>query len=232
MISTITIDLDDTLWDNKPTLEYAENVLHDWLQINVPLLAAQNSIEDMKQHRQEISNEDQKLSHDMTLLRSESLLRLSKDLGYSEDIINEAMDVFLQARNNVKLYDDVLLFLEESQKNYQLVALSNGNADVNAIGIGKYFSRTFSPADMGTSKPDPAMFYYVFDQMSIEADSVLHIGDEPKTDVLGAAAAGVRCIWINRNNMRLPEEISQPEMEISSLAQLTPLSEAIRDLCK
>ncbi len=230
VISVITIDLDDTLWDNRPTLDYAEEVLHDWLKEKVPLFAAKYSIEDMKKHRSEISKVDQKLSHDMTLLRRESLYRLSNSLGYSEQLMDQAMEVFLVARNNVTLYDDVIPFLESCRaKNYQIVALSNGNSDVHAIGIGQYFSMTLSPSDVGTSKPDPAMFHFVFDQMNIKPDAVLHIGDEPKTDILGAASAGVPCVWINRNSMKLPEGIPAPEIEVTTLTQLIPLCETLQN---
>lgn len=224
MISVITIDLDDTLWDNKPTLEYAEKVLYDWLNINAPLLAEKHSIDAMKEHRRDISLENKKLSHDMTELRRESLYRLSQEMGYSEKLMDEAINIFLNARNNVTLYDDVIPFLEAClMKSYQIVALSNGNADVHAIGIGKYFSMTLSPSDVGTSKPDPAMFQFVFDQMNINADSVLHIGDEPGTDILGASRARVRNVWINRNNMEYPTGIPKPDIEITSLNELIPL---------
>ncbi len=227
MISVITIDLDDTLWDNKPTLEYAEKVLHDWLKKNAPLLAEKYSIEAMKEHRREISLQDEKLSHDMTLLRRQSLHRLSHKTGYSEKLMDDAMEIFLYARNHVTLYDDVIPFLEACKDNYHIVALSNGNADVHAIGLGDYFSMTLSPSDVGTSKPDPAMFHFLFDRMNIEANSVVHIGDEPETDILGARSAGVKNVWINRNNLKYPAGIPQPDMEITSLRQLVPLSNII-----
>ncbi len=228
-ISVITIDLDDTLWDNKPVLEYAENSLHNWIQKNLPRISEQYSINDLTLHRQETALEHTEISHDLTLVRLNSLSRICQDLGYSEEQARQAMDVFLDARNNVTLYDDVIPFLDKVKKEYRIVALSNGNADVEAIGLGHYFTMTLSPSDVGSSKPEPDMFYSVFDELNVSASSVLHIGDEPETDILAAHRCGVYNIWINRNEAEFPAHIPLPDMEIKSLDQLIHTNEIVSD---
>lgn len=225
MFSVISLDLDDTLWDNKPTLEYAENTLYEWLQVYAPSITAVFSNEDLKLHRTELARKNPHLKHDMTLLRHQSLADIARQNECSDEIPDKAMTVFLKARNNVVLYDDVIPFLETIRADHKIVALSNGNADVNAIGLGDYFSLIISPADVGVAKPDPSMFHAVFEKLNVAPHEVLHIGDEPMTDVLGAQNAGVCNVWINRNNLQFPEHIPQPHCEVSSLEQLLPIKD-------
>lgn len=219
-VSVITIDLDDTLWDNKPTLDYAEQTLHNWLKQKSPRIAEVYSISDLESHRREIALENPGISHDLTLLRLESLSQLCKEMGYMEEKAHEAISVFLEARNNVTLYNDVIPFLDKVSRNYKIVALSNGNANVDVIGLGHYFTLTLSPSCVGRSKPEPDMFYHVINQLNIEPDSILHVGDEPETDILGAHRAGVYSVWLNRHGVDFPKHIPLPDMEITSLSQL------------
>jgi hypothetical protein len=47
----ISIDLDGTLWNNMPALEYAKKKLYAWLKDNTPGLTESFSIVDFKAHR-------------------------------------------------------------------------------------------------------------------------------------------------------------------------------------
>ncbi len=219
-VSVITLDLDDTLWDNGPTLNHAELTLHQWLQEHAPRLTDQYSIAGLKKHRKQLVETDPEMRHDMTRLRYTSLRLLAAETGYLEQHVLEAMQVFLQARNNVTLYDDVIPALTALSRKYKLVALSNGNADIDSIGISQFFNLAISPAQAGLSKPDPAMFFAVMDKLCVGAEEILHIGDEPATDILGAQRAGVKNIWINRHNSPWPDDLPKPGAQIACLSEL------------
>ena len=226
-ISVITIDLDDTLWDNKPALEYAEDRLYTWLKQNTPRLVESFSIADFKTHRKNLADQKPELRHDMTKQRYASLLKLAEEKDYDKKLVKKGLEVFLQARNNVNLYPDVVPVLKQLSTKYELVTVTNGNANINKVGIDKYFSLSVSPSDVGTSKPDPAMFEYITKQMNVMSNMIVHIGDEPKTDILGAQNAGIRNIWLNRKNMKWPTEHPQPDVEISTLYELIPALETL-----
>ena len=55
--------------------------------------------------------------------------------GYAESACEEALEVFLAARNRVEFFDDVRPALERLRARYRLFALSNGNADLERCGI-------------------------------------------------------------------------------------------------
>ena len=222
-ISVVAIDLDDTLWDNRPALEYAEKQLYEWLEVNAPRLTEAFSIADFKAHRKKLAEQKPELHHDMTLQRHESLALLAKEKCYDEKVAASAMDAFLQARNNVTLYSDVVPVLKELSSSYDLIAVTNGNANIKKIGIDRYFKMSVSPADIGTSKPDPMVFEFIMKRMNIMPDMLVHVGDEPATDILGAQNAGIRNIWLNRNKIEWPADYALPDIEISTLHDLIPV---------
>ena len=45
-------------------------------------------------------------------------------------------------------------------------------------------------------KPDPAIYELVFDLLGVPRDRVLAVGDSLRTDIAGAAAAGVSAVWV------------------------------------
>jgi putative hydrolase of the HAD superfamily len=52
---------------------------------------------------------------------------------------------------------------------------------------------------------------------------MVHVGDHPEHDVLGAHNAGVRAIWLNRLGAPFPGHMPAPWASIANLAQLPPL---------
>ena len=52
------------------------------------------------------------MAHDFTFLRKQTLRDHAREFGYAEAMADEAFEAFLQARNEVVLYDDVLPGLE------------------------------------------------------------------------------------------------------------------------
>ena len=128
-----------------------------------------------------------------------------------------AVEVFLDARSQVELFDEVDAVLRTLGQRYRLVALTNGNTDLVRAGVHHYFEFALSPADTGTSKPDPRMFEAVLNRAGVTANAVLHVGDEPRYDILGAHNARIRSVWINRNARDWPAECPRAHAEITTL---------------
>lgn len=61
--------------------------------------------------------------------------------------------------------------------------------------------------DAHSYKPRPELFTHAIRSAGIRADEIIHIGDSLSSDAAGAASAGIRSIWINRNNRAVPEGI-------------------------
>ncbi|MBT4098698.1 MAG: HAD family hydrolase [Gemmatimonadetes bacterium] len=59
--------------------------------------------------------------------------------------------------------------------------------------------------------------------MNLDAEDVWHIGDNVRTDVGGANAAGLHSVWLNRFEQTLTEDDPVPDIEVKSLSELASL---------
>jgi putative hydrolase of the HAD superfamily len=72
----------------------------------------------------------------------------------------------------------------------------------------------------GAAKPDARIFSELLRAAGVPAGEVMHIGDDPLTDVSGAARAGLQAVWLNRDARDWPAELEPPARTISTLAEL------------
>ncbi len=201
MIKLITFDLDNTLWDTDPVIIQAEQHLYDWLKKNCPALTNQYSKESMRQFKMGVANANPALKHKVSTLRLEAIKLNLLDVGYDDRAATlqaqQAFDIFHQARQQVSFFDHTLHVLDDLKKTYQLAALTNGNADVSVIGLDCYFDFSLSAELVGKQKPEPDMFLAALDHANVAAEEVIHIGDHPEHDIMGASQVGFHTIWVN-----------------------------------
>jgi FMN hydrolase / 5-amino-6-(5-phospho-D-ribitylamino)uracil phosphatase len=216
----ISLDLDDTLWPVAPVIASAEVVLFDWLKTHYPRAARGHTIESMRARRARIAVRYPERSHDLTFLRRHSLARQFVAAGYAESLCDEAMEVFLEARNRVELYDDVRPSLTRLRAAYRLYAVSNGNADLKRCGIGDLFDGHITAISAGAAKPDARIFAALAEMARVSPEEVLHVGDDPLADVVGARQAGMQAAWLNRDSRTWPVTLAPPARTISTLAEI------------
>ena len=104
-----------------------------------------------------------------------------------------------------------------------MVALSNGNADVQCIGIGHYFRSSISASEFGAAKPDVRIFHAAATAVDVLPHEVLHVGDDATLDAQGALNAGMQAVWINSANHPWPHDDVQPHATVDSLTALCRL---------
>ncbi len=221
-IQAITFDLDDTLWAVMPVLRRAEQRLHQWLLAHCPDAARSFDVDAMRALRAQVARENPGLAHDLTLLRKKTLQAALTRHGHSPTDADAALEVFLAARHEVTLYADVTPALRTLSRRFRLASLSNGNADVRRVGLGRYFGIRVNAAEVGAVKPDHAIFRAACERLGCPPRQVLHVGDHPEHDVLGAADAGMKTVWVNRDGARW-EHAHRPDAEVPSLAPIAGL---------
>jgi len=218
----ISLDLDDTLWPVAPVLAAAEAELSSWLETHHPRAMQGHDIDSMRRLRASIAARHPGQSHDMTFLRRQALALQFAAAGYAPGPgpVEEALEIFMRGRNRVELYADVPPALERLRTKYRLFALSNGNADLERCGLAQWFEGHITAAAAGAAKPDAKIFAALVSAAGVPADQVLHIGDDPLADVVGAARAGLQSVWLNREAREWPAEFAPPARTVTSLAQI------------
>ena len=198
-IRAITLDLDDTLWPVWPTINRAEAALQSWLVLQAPATAALYAQRGTRSaHREHIRNTRPDLAHDLSTQRREAIRLGLVQAGDDPALADAAFDVFFAERQRVDLFADALPALEYLSSCYPVVALSNGNADVQRVGLGRYFHASVNARDVGVAKPDARIFQRGAQAAGVAPEQVLHIGDDAELDGAGALAVGMQMAWVNR----------------------------------
>lgn len=223
-IRAITLDLDDTLWPIGPVMLRAEQRLDEWLRAHCPPVAEAWPVAAMRELRDRVASENPDLAHDFTSQRLLCLRAALVPHGYGETHVEAAFAEFYAARNEVECYADALPALERLAARYPLVSLSNGNADLDRIGLARFFHFSISSRSFGKAKPAAEIFHAACAGLNLPADQVLHVGDDVLTDVIGASQAGLRSAWLNRNGATWSHE-RRPDLIARDLGELAAVLE-------
>lgn len=218
-ILALSFDLDDTLWPVDPAIARAEQALDTWLRTNCPAVAEQYPIPAMRALRERIAAEHTHLAHDFIAQRKLALRMALEPHGFGDEHVDAGFAEFHSARNAVEFYDDTLPALERLVARFPMISLSNGTADLDRIGLRHLFAQSISARAEGVAKPATAIFRMACTRLGIAPENVLHVGDDAALDVLGAHAAGLRTVWVNRRGVAWTESV-QPDLIVTSLEQL------------
>lgn len=223
VIRAVLFDLDDTLWPIVPVIERAESLLYDWLKRHTPAVASRVTIDSMRRRRQALMATDPVYQLDLRALRHAVLVEAFHECGEDVAMVDQAMTVFSKARNEVAPFDDVLPTLANLRGRLQLGSISNGVADLEAIGIAHFFQTSVAAHRFGCAKPDAAIFHAACDALQVAPHEAVFVGDDPLLDVQGAQNAGMRAVWMNRPELgparSLPDDV-HPHVVCTSLYEL------------
>ena len=194
----VLFDLDDTLWPIAPVIAQAELTLYAWLQQHAPRVAAGHTIDSLRQARLELLARQPAFHLDLGALRRAGLLAAFEAAGEDGAKVELAMEHFFAARNAVAPYEDVMPGLERLGQLVLVGSISNGNADLRAIGLSHHFKVSVAAHQLGCAKPDAAIFLAACRELGVAPEDAVYVGDDVLLDVRGAQQAGLRAVWLNR----------------------------------
>lgn len=142
--------------------------------------------------------------------------------------IKEFQDRYLVAMEEaLRLFPDALPALDAlaaTQPRPVLGLLTNGpaatqRARLQRLGLSDRFDVIVISGDIGCSKPDPAFFAEALRRAGGLAPSeAVMIGDNTAADIVGAKAAGLAAVWLNRPGAPWPDHLpQQPDAMVGDL---------------
>ncbi|HEY4374343.1 MAG TPA: HAD family hydrolase [Burkholderiales bacterium] len=224
VIKAIAFDLDDTFWPIAPTIDRAEKAMIAWIKAEYPHVAPQFDINSLRLLRASLVAENPALKHDVINLRRNTIRAAFLEAAESEAAADLAFDFFRSERNRVEFFPDVLPALERLRERYTLAVISNGFADLTAIGIHGHFAAIVSAHEVGVSKPHPAIYGTCVERVGLTPAELVYVGDDPDNDIIGPSAAGMAAVWINRQGRPWPEEHAESG-EPTQFADLTEFAD-------
>ena len=223
-VELITFDLDNTLWDVDTIIIRAETTMREWMGAEAPSALEVYTSDALHDIRASVFARHAHMRHDLTHMRievlNEVMLRAGHNQAQARALAEAAFDVFFVGRNTVEFFPHALNTLATLAERCQLYALTNGNADIERAGLGPYFAGAFSSADVGASKPDPAMFHAALAATGLDPKAAVHVGDNLVDDIQGAQKVGMQTVWVNLGDAALEPEGVTPDAIVTSLGEL------------
>lgn len=117
------------------------------------------------------------------------------------------------------------------QQRYQLAVICNTGATpgsvlrdmLDRVGIGPYFTVQTYSNEEGLAKPRPEIFHRTLGRLGVEPVNAVHVGDNGRTDVAGAVAAGMQAIWFQSHPQASAPVAGQALSTITSFSNLLRL---------
>lgn len=225
-VAAISFDLDDTLYDNGPAIERAEQWMLEhlrseylatamldkprWLDLKRTMLIAHPEL------RQDVSLARQRTIH-------EAMLQGGMAAAIASREAEQVFAGFLVERSKIEVSDATHDLLARLAERYPLVVITNGNLDLAQAGLNDYFTLVYKAGAGARMKPAPDMFVQAQAALKLVPDRILHVGDHPVTDVLGARLHGFRAAWLNDRQRSWRQLPLLPDVELNGLGELADL---------
>ncbi len=231
-IKAVSFDLDDTLYDNKPIIGAAEEWFAQmlWERYKLPRKTACYDFWAEVKNREAFLHPE--LEDDVTLLRARSLVTAFMELGKPlPGGLDEGLSLtreFIHERSKITVPESSFALLKTLGERYPLAALSNGNSDTKQDGLAPYFKYDLRPQAGGPRrKPFPDLWLKFAESEGIKPGEILHVGDEPYSDINGAVKAGCQCAFLKDGiagkSPGVKDLRALPTVELSSLGELLTL---------
>ncbi len=220
-VRAVTLDLDDTLWPFAPVGRRIEAALHGFLTEHAPATAARYDHAMALEAMAAVREERDDLAHDLGALRRLVMRRLLADAGDDPDLADPAFEIVYAARQRVELFPDAAAALDRMAARLPLLAVTNGNADLELTGVARWFSAgCLSAEQLGVGKPDARVFAAACERLGVPPADVLHAGDHPEHDVAGALDFGMQAAWVHRDLEGDPPAGAARVADLTALADL------------
>jgi putative hydrolase of the HAD superfamily len=148
---------------------------------------------------------------------------LCRRLGIEDEAEDLARTVYAEfgKADRWRAYDDVapaFMRMRESGAKVGIISNWDGRLEglLGGLGLLPLIDTIVSSAAVGLHKPDPRIFELACERLGVEPAACAHVGDHFYSDVLGARAAGLRPVMIDRRGTGS----TAPVTVISSLDEL------------
>lgn len=131
--------------------------------------------------------------------------------------------VFLECWQQLSPFPEVAGTLPRLHEQYQLIALSNGDAwfleHLATNRIQYDFDHVISVDLVGAFKPHPGVYRRAATIAGLEMGECMMVSTN-SFDVVGARACGMRGAWVNRNELPYEDTPYRPDVTVADFTQL------------
>ncbi|KQW69280.1 hypothetical protein ASE17_12425 [Phenylobacterium sp. Root77] len=218
MISTLLIDLDDTLYDERTYVLSGFRAVAADLARRHPRLDEAALAAGMEA---ELDAHGRGRTFDVVLAQA--------GLPATPALIAELVGVYRDHRPQIGLWPGVADTLAALAKSYRLAIVTDGLAlmqsrKVEALGVADLVDEVLLCWEHEAPKPDPACYLEALRRLDAFPAQAVVIGDNPGHDMAAAAAVGCRSVRVRTGKYATQGHGDfPPDAEVASFVEIAPL---------
>jgi putative hydrolase of the HAD superfamily len=148
------------------------------------------------------------------------------DQGIHDEALSEALAYrYLSERRLYPRYPEIDPLLK-ALSSYKLGIVTNGVPDLQREKLeGSLLQDNFEAVavsgELDIGKPEGGIFEHICGELDVEPARCVMVGDNPERDIVGAAKAGMRSVWVERGFR--PKDPQHPaDLEVTNLLEMLP----------
>ncbi|MCH7737920.1 MAG: HAD family hydrolase [Chloroflexi bacterium] len=154
--------------------------------------------------------------------RYEQLILETAGIPVSLDLAQRVWKMAMSVpKDFIPFNDAVPALVQLREAGYKVGVITNLRRDLDElcekIGLAPYLDFMVGSEEVGKEKPHPPIFMAALNRVNAAPEEVVHVGDQVRSDVMGAQGVGMRAVLINRSGYGL-DGVDCPT--ISSLSEL------------
>ena len=135
--------------------------------------------------------------------RYEQIILENAGLSVSLDLAGQIWGMAMSVPKDFIPFDDTVASLARlHERGYKLGVLSNLRRDVaqlcEQLKLSEYLDFFINSTEAGAEKPNSAIFRTALERATVEGHEAVHVGDQHRSDVVGARTAGIHPVLIDR----------------------------------
>ena len=231
MVRAVLVDLDDTLVDHRHAIRTALSTLHatdarlQALEFDFLLAEWQRVLEEMH----DAVALGKLPIHESRIIRYRHFYQLAGspvDQAEALRIADRHMATYMASR---RVVPGAVELMEALKRNARTAIVTNNTVreqdeKLETFGLWPHVDVLVTSEELGTTKPDPAIFRAALERLGVTAEEAVMVGDSWQNDVVGAAACGIRAVWLNRDGIPCPDPALAAEVRsLEPVAQVAAL---------
>ncbi len=139
----------------------------------------------------------------------EQLILQTAGVPVTADLARQIWQLAIAVPKEFAPFEDTVPSLEALRsRGYRLGVITNLRADLDSLirraGLAEMLDFSVTSAQAGKEKPHPPIFEEALKRAEVAPDEVLHVGDQIRSDVAGARAAGMHAALLDRGGWHEP----------------------------
>lgn len=216
-VEAVLFDLDDTVWEYRRTKADLLAVAFERVGVE-PCFAPDDYRATMRRHLDDVD--------EVAELRRRCFGDLVSEAGHDRSLGAELAAAYTDERDyrDVRLLPGARETLDALAETYRLAAVTNGarvaqEAKFDELDLDDAFECVVYAGEDALAKPDPEPFAVALDELGVPPERAVHVGNSLTNDVVGARRAGIRSVWVPREESGVDGD-RRPDFRVDDIGDL------------